>query len=78
MKTTDCLLHSCGQYIARTYLYSAHETTLSYIMRTLGVFHRHIPPYGAYFAIELHRIKETYGYKASSIENIKFYKPINY
>lgn len=35
-------------------LYSAHDSTLSRIMNTMGVFHPHNPPYAAAFMLELH------------------------
>ncbi|OXA61492.1 prostatic acid phosphatase [Folsomia candida] len=35
-------------------LYSAHDSTLSRIMNTIGVFHPHNPPYASSLLVELH------------------------
>ncbi|XP_050498303.1 venom acid phosphatase Acph-1-like [Diabrotica virgifera virgifera] len=47
----------------KMYLYSAHESTLSYLMIALRIFEKHIPTYGAYVAMELHQIRGVYGFK---------------
>lgn len=51
----------------KIFLYSGHESNVGFLLATLGVFKHHIPPYGAYVLVELHRIKDTYGIKVNFI-----------
>lgn len=47
----------------KIFLYSGHESNIGFLLATLGAYKPHIPPYGAYLMVELHLIKETYGFK---------------
>lgn len=44
----------------KMFIYSAHDTTVANILSTLGVFHRHCPPYASTVLAELYKIKENY------------------
>lgn len=51
----------------KVFLYSAHESNLAHLLRFLGIFQRHIPPYGSYIAMEIHNIQSTRIIKVSSL-----------
>ncbi|CAH2010039.1 unnamed protein product [Acanthoscelides obtectus] len=38
----------------KIFLYSAHESNVAAILRFLGLFHPHVPPYGSYLSMEIH------------------------
>ncbi|XP_044259034.1 venom acid phosphatase Acph-1-like [Tribolium madens] len=47
----------------KIFLYSAHEFNVATMLRTLNVFHRHVPPFGATIFFEIHNINGQYGLK---------------
>ncbi|VEN46490.1 unnamed protein product [Callosobruchus maculatus] len=48
----------------KLYLYSAHEDNIAKLLIALGVFQPpHIPTYGSYIMLEVHKIDQTYGFK---------------
>ncbi|EEZ97834.1 Venom acid phosphatase Acph-1-like Protein [Tribolium castaneum] len=47
----------------RIFLYSAHEYNVATMLRTLNVFHRHVPPFGATIFFEIHDINGKFGLK---------------
>lgn len=47
----------------RIHLYSAHENNIAQLLIALGVFEPHIPNYGAYVMLELHKINNVYGFQ---------------
>ncbi|KAG5895628.1 hypothetical protein JTB14_017737 [Gonioctena quinquepunctata] len=47
----------------KIHLYSAHENNVAQLLIALGVFEPHIPNYGAYAILELHKIRGIYGFK---------------
>lgn len=47
----------------KMHLYSAHENNIAQLLIALGVFEPHIPNYGAYVMLELHKINNVYGFK---------------
>lgn len=49
----------------KMFLLSGHEINCAYMLRLLGVFKPHIPPYGAQVIFELHKINGVYGYKVT-------------
>ncbi|XP_019879272.1 venom acid phosphatase Acph-1 isoform X2 [Aethina tumida] len=51
------------EFKKKLYLYSAHETNISHLLITLGVFDEIIPNYGSYVIFELHKISGVYGLK---------------
>lgn len=50
----------------KIFLYSAHESNLAHLLRFLGIFQPHIPPYGSYIAIEIHNVQGTRTIKVSN------------
>ncbi|KAJ8951017.1 hypothetical protein NQ318_006402 [Aromia moschata] len=58
----------------KMYLYSAHENNIAELLISLGVFEPHIPTYGAYVIVEVHRINDVYGVKIL-YENYDSYEP---
>ncbi|KAF5300437.1 hypothetical protein FQA39_LY02236 [Lamprigera yunnana] len=48
---------------SKIYLYSAHENNVAYPLMIFDAFHPHIPPYGSYIVIEIHKIDNVYGVK---------------
>lgn len=52
-----------GYKDTKVFLYSAHESNVASLLRFLGIFYSHIPPYGSYIAIEIHNIKGERGVK---------------
>ncbi|KAJ8937380.1 hypothetical protein NQ314_011928, partial [Rhamnusium bicolor] len=40
----------------KVFLYSAHESNVASILRFLGIFYSHVPPYGSYITIEIHNV----------------------
>nr|CAH7768945.1 unnamed protein product [Callosobruchus chinensis] len=40
----------------KIFLYSAHESNVAAMLRFLGLFHPHVPPYGSYISIEIHNV----------------------
>jgi prostatic aicd phosphatase len=47
----------------KVFLYSAHEFNVATMLRTLNVFYRHVPPFGATIFFEIHNIEGQYGLK---------------
>ncbi|RZC41547.1 His Phos 2 domain containing protein [Asbolus verrucosus] len=47
----------------KIFLYSAHDYNVAAVLRTLNVFNRHVPPYGATVFFEIHNIEGIYGLK---------------
>ncbi|RZC37104.1 His Phos 2 domain containing protein, partial [Asbolus verrucosus] len=47
----------------KVFLYSAHDFNVAAVLRTLNVFDRHVPPYGATIFFEIHKVGEIYGLK---------------
>lgn len=47
----------------KIHLYSAHENNVAQLLIALDVFESHIPNYGAYVMLELHKINNVYGFK---------------
>ncbi|CAG9819536.1 unnamed protein product, partial [Phaedon cochleariae] len=47
----------------KIHLYSAHENNIAQLLIALGVFEPHIPNYGAYAILELHKVNGVYGFK---------------
>lgn len=47
----------------KVFLYSAHEYNVATMLRTLNVFYRHVPPFGATIFFEIHNINGEYGLK---------------
>ncbi|KAJ8952969.1 hypothetical protein NQ314_007445 [Rhamnusium bicolor] len=47
----------------KIYLYSAHENNVAELLISLGVFEPHVPNYGAYTIIEVHKMNNEYGIK---------------
>nr|XP_023029732.1 uncharacterized protein LOC111517716 [Leptinotarsa decemlineata] len=48
----------------KIHLYSAHENNIAQLLIALGVFNEpHVPNYGAYAILELHKIRGIYGFK---------------
>ncbi|XP_044258180.1 venom acid phosphatase Acph-1-like [Tribolium madens] len=47
----------------KIFLYSAHEWNVATMLRTLNVFSRHVPPFGATVIFEIHLIDGKYGLK---------------
>ncbi|KAG5868544.1 hypothetical protein JTB14_035865 [Gonioctena quinquepunctata] len=47
----------------KIFLYSAHESNIAAILRFLGIFYSHIPPYGSYVIFEIHNIGGVRGIK---------------
>ncbi|RZC41542.1 venom acid phosphatase Acph-1, partial [Asbolus verrucosus] len=47
----------------KIFLYSAHEFNVGAMLRTLNVFYRHVPPFGATIYFEIHYMKAKYGLK---------------
>ncbi|KAJ3664868.1 hypothetical protein Zmor_000407 [Zophobas morio] len=47
----------------KLFLYSAHEYNVATMLRTLNVFWRHVPPFGATIFFEIHDIEGEYGLK---------------
>jgi prostatic aicd phosphatase len=41
----------------KMFLYSAHEYNIAFLMKLLGIYYPHIPPYGAYILVEIHNVK---------------------
>lgn len=44
-------------------LYSGHEINVAFLLRLLGVYFDHAPPFGAYVVLELHQIKRHFANK---------------
>jgi len=53
----------------KMFLYSAHETTLGYVLHALKVSKPHIPPYGSAIILELHQRKQEYLFKLRYLED---------
>lgn len=51
----------------KMYLYSAHDITVASLLINLGVFKRHLPPYGCYVSLEVHKIEGVHGIKVFSL-----------
>lgn len=49
------------------YLYSAHDITVASLLINLGIFKRHLPPYGCYVSLEVHKIEGVHGIKVFSL-----------
>lgn len=49
----------------KMFLYSGHETTLGFMLDTLGVFKPHIPPYGSAILFEVHRKNDQHFIKVN-------------
>ncbi|KAJ8952967.1 hypothetical protein NQ314_007443 [Rhamnusium bicolor] len=47
----------------KIHLYSAHENNIAELLISLGIFEPHVPNYGAYVLLEIHRIDNIYGVK---------------
>lgn len=47
----------------KIHLYSAHENNVAQLLISLGIFEPHVPNYGAYAVIELHKINNQYKIK---------------
>ncbi|KAJ8935668.1 hypothetical protein NQ318_012830 [Aromia moschata] len=47
----------------KVFLYSAHESNVAHLLRFLGIFYDHVPPYGSYLTIEVHNQEDTRGFK---------------
>lgn len=47
----------------KIFLYSGHENNIAYLLTLLDVFYPHVPPFGAYVILEVHKINEIYGFK---------------
>ncbi|XP_060531198.1 venom acid phosphatase Acph-1-like [Cylas formicarius] len=47
----------------KIYLYSAHENNVAQLLMLLDVFTPHIPNYGAYVIMEVHKINGVFGFK---------------
>ncbi|KAF2882682.1 hypothetical protein ILUMI_23484 [Ignelater luminosus] len=45
----------------KLFLYSAHDISVIYILSTMNVYFPHVPPYGAYVLIEVHKIDNMSG-----------------
>nr|XP_023016132.1 venom acid phosphatase Acph-1-like [Leptinotarsa decemlineata] len=62
----------------KIFLYSAHESNIAAVLRFLGIFYNHIPPYGSYITFEIHNVKGVRGikvyYQDYSSEKPKKYK----
>ncbi|XP_018579599.1 venom acid phosphatase Acph-1-like isoform X2 [Anoplophora glabripennis] len=58
----------------KIHLYSAHENNVAELLISLGVFKPHVPNYGAYAVIELHKISNQYKIKIV-YENYDGYGP---
>lgn len=58
----------------KIHLYSAHENNVAELLISLGVFKPHVPNYGAYAVIELHKINDQYKIKII-YENYNGYGP---
>jgi prostatic aicd phosphatase len=41
----------------KMFLYSGHEYNIVFLMKLLGIYYSHIPPYGAYILVEIHNVK---------------------
>lgn len=54
------------EFKKKIYLYSAHESNVAHFLITLDLFKPHIPNYGAYVILEVHKIDEVYGVKVRS------------
>ncbi|XP_060527078.1 venom acid phosphatase Acph-1-like [Cylas formicarius] len=61
----DSLTKAKGEYFKDTkiFLYSAHEFNVAVLLRFLGVFYPHVPPYGSYVVIEVHNVNGIRGLK---------------
>lgn len=46
---------------SKLFLYSAHDVSVIYILSAMNVYFPHVPPYGAYVLIEVHRINNAAG-----------------
>lgn len=51
----------------KLYLLSGHEINCALMLRLLGTFEPHLPPYGAHVIFELHEIDNVFGYKVSRL-----------
>lgn len=60
--TTFCISEGSSQK-TKMYLYSAHDITVAGFLINLGVYTPHLPPYGCYILLEVHKITNTYGIK---------------
>ncbi|KAF5302428.1 hypothetical protein FQR65_LT08517 [Abscondita terminalis] len=47
----------------RIYIYSAHENNIAYQLMFVDAFYPHVPPYGSYLVVEIHKINDVYGVK---------------
>lgn len=48
----------------KMFLYSAHESNLAHFLLVLSIFDLpHVPNYGAYIILEVHKIRDSYGIK---------------
>nr|CAI5844104.1 unnamed protein product [Callosobruchus analis] len=57
------IIENRAKLCRKIHLYSAHENNVAQLLIALGIFEPHIPNYGAYLIMELHRINGEYGYK---------------
>ncbi|CAH0561440.1 unnamed protein product [Brassicogethes aeneus] len=51
------------QFKKKVYLYSAHESNVAHFLITLDIFKPHIPTYGSYVTLEVHKINGVHGIK---------------
>ncbi|KAJ8984752.1 hypothetical protein NQ317_005017 [Molorchus minor] len=47
----------------KVFLYSAHESNVAQMLRFLGIFYSHVPPYGSYLTFEVHNLNGERGFK---------------
>lgn len=54
---------------AKMFLYSAHDITVASFLINLGVYERHLPVYGCYVTLEVHKIRNVYGIKVGKVND---------
>ncbi|KAJ8951021.1 hypothetical protein NQ318_006406 [Aromia moschata] len=69
--TKDKITKLKGVTEKRMYIYSAHENNIAELLILLDLFKpEHVPPYGSYLIFEVHKVKNTYGFKVSVYANL--------
>uniref|UniRef100_V5I8W2 acid phosphatase n=2 Tax=Anoplophora glabripennis TaxID=217634 RepID=V5I8W2_ANOGL len=61
LEDTKAKIFSSLQPGRKMHLYSAHENNIAELLISLGVFEPHVPNYGAYVILEIHRVDNVYG-----------------
>ncbi|GLV41158.1 uncharacterized protein CBL_04682 [Carabus blaptoides fortunei] len=58
-----------GNKATKLYLYSAHELNVASTLLALNTYYPHVPGYGSYILVELHKINNQYGVQLFYSEN---------